>query len=170
VASFIGKDERSWDISIDALKIETIREDAGGDKEFLLGEQGAIESMRRLDRDPVLLCRVLYLLCQEQADKREVTLAQFYDGLQGEFIERAGNALVEAIKSFTPPRQREMLELAEAKTGRIQELIREQQMAVLRDRNLEAEIAGLAREKIDEELSKFMTRLGKPSSVPDLSE
>ena len=58
--------------------------------------------LERLIRDPILLCDVLYVVCKEEADKLNVSDADFGRALYGTAIAAARSALLEEIADFFP--------------------------------------------------------------------
>lgn len=63
----------------------------------------------KLEADPLLLCDVLWCLCEDQAKTRNVTAEQFYQLLEGEQIAAAADALEQAIVFFSLPAKRSTL-------------------------------------------------------------
>ena len=79
--------------------------------------------LERLIRDPILLCDVLYVVCKEEADKLNVSDADFGRALYGTAIAAARSAFLEEIADFFPDegqairRQAEERGLLPAKPG-----------------------------------------------------
>jgi len=106
--TFRDNKDREWDIAIDAPMAMKIRADC--DPKFLLNDNAEDNTYTRLATDPVLLCRVVYLLCEKQRKEREVSEESFYMEVMGKAIDRATEAMLAAIINFTPARTREILQ------------------------------------------------------------
>jgi len=107
--------DRQWRLELNVTALERIRAEADVDLLELVDGGPLLE---RLMRDPVLLCRVLYALCREQAEADGVAAEDFGRGLAGKVITDARTALVEEIVDFFhqegPMIQREAEKLAAA--------------------------------------------------------
>lgn len=93
-ACYTDANNRRWDVRINVAAIERCRESAGVD---LLN----LNSFKALADDPVKLVKALYAVCDPES--QNVTPEQFSDGLRGEALESAGDALVDAMIEFFPP-------------------------------------------------------------------
>jgi len=102
------KDEkgREWGLHIDVGTIARILNEFAIDLSKVLASREAIDE---LAGDVVKLVDVLWGLVKPQAEAKQVTPACFAEGLLGDAIERAGDALIEAIIDFFPSRRRELL-------------------------------------------------------------
>ena len=78
------------------------------------------ELVAKLASDPLLLGDVLYAVCKPQADKEDVTDEQFGEGLAGDSIAEATNALIEAIVAYLPEQKRRLMEKAAEKQRQIE--------------------------------------------------
>ncbi|MCA9232847.1 MAG: hypothetical protein KDA57_19515 [Planctomycetales bacterium] len=107
MASFTDNQGRSWAVDVTALSIQAIREQV--DPAFLLDTAGDDNTFLRLRRDPVLLCRVVFLLCAGQRQQQGVTEADFYMQVIGDAIDRATEALIETIEKFSPSHTRKII-------------------------------------------------------------
>lgn len=106
--AFRDNKDREWELFIDAPTAMKIRNDC--DQRFLLNDNAEDNTYARLAGDPVLLCRVVYLLCEKQRKEREVSEESFYREVLGKAIDRATEAMLEAIINFTPARIGEVLQ------------------------------------------------------------
>lgn len=79
------------------------------------------ESLTKLATDPYTTANVLYLICEEQATKAEVTDEQFGRLLKGDVIDSATEALLAELVDFFPKRQREALRTMLAKLNGMQD-------------------------------------------------
>lgn len=63
----------------------------------------------KLEADPVLLARVIWLACEKEATARNIVADDFFDLFDGDAFEAAQRALVESLVNFTQPRRRSIL-------------------------------------------------------------
>ncbi len=109
--AFTDNAGHSWPIDLNVTSLKRVR---------MLCEVDLMEVvdgrlLERLVTDPILLCDVLYAVCKEQADEREVTDEQFGRCMAGDAIDQATKALLEALVDFFPQRKRGVLARAVAK-------------------------------------------------------
>ena len=102
------KDEagREWIVRVDVGTIRRARDRHSIDLDGILSES---EPLRRLADDIVLRVDILWCCVEEQAKQRGVTAGQFAEGLYGEAIESATEALMEAIIDFFPKSRRDLM-------------------------------------------------------------
>jgi hypothetical protein len=156
MATFKDTAGREWQVAIDAPKIMRIREDC--DSKFLLSDGERDNTYERLLADPVLLCRVIFLLCHKEIADRSLSEEEFYLGVIGDAIDAATEAMLKAIISFTPRRTREVLEVCAAKTEKFQQLAVAKALAKINDPTLEARLM----EKIDADLTQALDQILTP--------
>lgn len=113
--SFKDNKDRPWELMIDAPAAMKIR--AEWDAKFLLNDGAEDNTYTRLATDPVLLCGVVYLLCEKQRKEREISDEDFYLQVMGDAIDRATEAMLAAIVNFTPARTREILQAVASLTS-----------------------------------------------------
>ena len=65
--------------------------------------------MERLAGDPILLADVLYVLCREECEARQVSDIDFGRSLAGDSIDSATEALLEELVDFFPSSRRGLL-------------------------------------------------------------
>lgn len=159
MATFKDTDGRTWSINLDAPSIMELREDV--DPQFLKGPDGAAETIQRLQADPVLLCNVVYVLCREQLGAS--SQKQFYESVIGDAIDRATEALLGAILSFSPSATRTLLTAIADKNRTLQQLGLQRTLAAINSPTVEAEFL----DKIDALLGTS-TPLTKPTNSPDM--
>ncbi len=88
---------REWRIGLTVAALPRLRAEAG----FDLGKAAAAEKLgEMLFGDPETVAKVLWVLVDRQAEAVGVTPEAFTEGLDGLAIERAANALIEAIIDF----------------------------------------------------------------------
>lgn len=171
MATFKDAQDREWKVALeDARQIQRIREEC--DPDFLKNDfaNGADDNtFARLQSDPVLLCRVIFLLCEKQRVERGISEEGFYLGVIGDAIESATNALLAAIKAFYPRRIRELLEVFAD-----QDILRQQAVekaaARISDPELRAEIQQAMENQIDLGFKTLMTQLSSATTTPGSSE
>jgi len=123
----------------------------------------------RLADDPVPLVAILWILCEEDAKRREVTPKEFGKALVGDAIESAVDALVEAITDFFPTRRRSLLRAAHAKTKTARENAYDLAMSRLNDPTMEARFNEAMAARMDADIQEALTRLSGPTNSAGLS-
>ena len=98
--TFKDKTEREWDLRLNAPIVKDVKEQLG--VKLTSFEEDPLD---KLSTDPVLLVDVLYLICKEQADARDMTSRQFGECLNPD-LEGVVEALLAAIVGFFPPGKR----------------------------------------------------------------
>lgn len=146
MARFKDNRGREWVVYIDIPAARRIRKTL--DVDILNIDEG----LSVLSADPILLCDVLYLLCQTEADSRGVSDEEFGEALIGEALEDACDAFVEALINFSPPRRRKVLQTM-------------QETAI----TLEKTLVGIAEKKIPEAL-KQVQQVVSGNELPDSPE
>lgn len=164
--TFKDKAGREWSLSLDAPKIMRIREEC--DPRFLLNDGDEENTFDRLDADSVLLCRVVFLLCSEGREKHGVSEEQFYSDVigDGDSIDAAVSAMLEAILSFSRGRTRTVLETLARKQQKVQQLLVEKVLTKINDPALEERIVAEAEARIDEVLGSHLTRPSSATNSP----
>ena len=123
--SFKDSEGRDWIVTVTVATVKRVRQMC--DVNLLELLEGQL--LQRLAADPVLLCDVLYAVCQPQASERNLTDEQFGAAMGGEVIDKACAAFLEALTDFFPnTQQRENLKLLLTKIQRA----REQQYGLMR--------------------------------------
>lgn len=157
MARFKDSQEREWVVEIDPFVATAIRQDPEGDKQFLIGDAdgGGRDTFSRLEGDPVRLCRVLYLLCEEQAKAAGLNQQQFYFDVLKHSIAEARVALLVAIVSFSQPQRGATLETftADRKTLELENTINETFLSEL----------GQQRDGIEDKLKTQLRNASKPA-------
>ncbi|MFO7971921.1 MAG: hypothetical protein R6U40_09240, partial [Desulfobacterales bacterium] len=80
-------------------------------------------TLERLADDPVLLVDVLYVLCEEQAQRDGVSDEDFGRGLRGDALDAAARAFLEALADFCPSRKARLIRGLVEKGGKAEEAI-----------------------------------------------
>jgi hypothetical protein len=133
VQKFTDKNGKEWTIEISIGSVRRVKAMLGID---LLDISGG-NVLESIASDPMRLCDVVYCLCKPEADAAGVDDYTFGEGLGGDAIESAANALIEDLISFFPSRQRailrkalaiarsqqeQLIELAETKVSELSDL------------------------------------------------
>ena len=131
--TFKDANGESWRIKITIGKVKEVRD-------FVLDKDGKPVDLfefvndnlaYRLFIDPVLFVDVLWVLCKDEAVGRKLTKEAFQDLLNGETLEEAERAFVEAFVDFFPQAQKgQVLTIAETAAQFRQTLRETQQKAV----------------------------------------
>ena len=117
----------------------------------------------RLADDPVLLVDLLWVLCEKQAQGRQISDEQFGEGLAGDSIEAATTALLEAVADFFPGPRRSLFQKVISKTATIEQTASKLAIAKLDDPRLEKAM----QERLNAEFEKALTQLSSATSSPE---
>lgn len=108
MASFKDSSGRVWVVEITVGTIRRVRSLV--DINLLEVVEGPL--IERLSSDPLLLCDVLYAVCQPQAEESGLSDEDFGEGLAGDVIDEATSALLESLVAFFPESRRRLLSKA----------------------------------------------------------
>jgi hypothetical protein len=109
--TFCDNAGRNWTVQINVDTIKRVRDLA---KVNLL-EVVEGKLLERLVSDPVLLCDLIYCVCQPEADAKNVSDEDFGRAMAGDAIDGATTALLEELVDFFPQGKRRVLGKALAK-------------------------------------------------------
>jgi len=112
--SFKDSLDRDWIVTVNYTAKVRVQAACNVD----LFELGVFE---KLGNDPGLIIEVLTALVADQLTARSITPAQFQDGLIGDAIERASDAMIQEIIDFFPKRRREVLRKVYAAAEQVQD-------------------------------------------------
>jgi len=168
MAKFKDNEDREWNIRIDAPAIMQIREDC--DSQFLFDDGEKQNTYQRLQSDPVLLCRVIFLLCAKQRSDRGITEEEFYFSVIGDAIDSATEAILKAIVFFTPKRTRELLSAVAKRTERMQDQAIRMALEKINDPAIEEKLMAGLKEAIDADIESRLTRLSNVTDMQGSSE
>lgn len=114
--TFTDNAGRTWTVAIHVAAVKRVRAILEIDLYGLVNE--GFERLAELCHDPVTLVDLLYVLCQDEAEKRGVSDEDFGRAMAGDSIERATMAFIEALTDFFPnPRVRAGLKRVMATAG-----------------------------------------------------
>ena len=108
---FIDRRARVWIVDIDNTTLRRVKTITG----IRLLDAVDGDLVTRLSNDPLLLGDVLYAICKPQADQQEISDEAFGEGLAGDVIADATNALLEALLAYFPEGRRRLLRKAAEK-------------------------------------------------------
>ncbi len=102
---FIDNAGRTWGISINVDAIKRVREVLSVN--LLDAVEGKL--IERLVGDPILLCDVIFVLCQPEATARNISDEDFGRSMAGDAIDAATTSLLEELVDFFPKTRRQLL-------------------------------------------------------------
>ena len=118
--------------------------------------------------DPYKLVGVLYALCMKQAESSSITPEQFGEGLCGDAIEHATDALLGAVADFFPSRRRTLLQKMTTAIKGVESLQLQKAETALENVNVEQIVSDLmAKANVSGESS---SKLPEPSGSPPSQE
>ncbi len=100
--TFMDKKRREWHVGpLDARRISDVRENC--DPQFFVGdvETGFNMPYQRLKADPILMARVVCVLCSGQRREKNVTEDDFLSAMDGDAIAGAEAAMEAVIRDFS---------------------------------------------------------------------
>lgn len=113
---FPDKLGQTWDLLIDVDAVEQVRSKLNLDLMKIDKPEG-----KAIFEDQVTFVHVLYVLCEEQAEKRQINERAFAKGFNGDTFDAAVDALIEAIADFFPKHRRMILQKSAEKTRELQD-------------------------------------------------
>ena len=158
MASFKDTAGRDWTVDITVQTLKRIKSALNID---LLDNQGGKGILGQMAADPILVCDILYVACQDQAEKAGVSDEDFGSALGGDALQAGIDALLEAFIGFFPNRaQRAALGRAWEKMGKLTEMAIEAVQETLDSGQLEAQM----KTEIGSQLTGGMKSIGTPAS------
>ncbi|MEZ6097171.1 MAG: hypothetical protein R3C03_23605 [Pirellulaceae bacterium] len=109
--TFNDSSGNTWSIAVNVGTIKRLR--SALDVNLLDAVEGKL--IERLVSDPVLLCDVIFVLCQPEAMARGISDEEFGLAMAGDAIDSATTALLEELVAFFPSGKRQVLTKALAK-------------------------------------------------------
>jgi hypothetical protein len=100
MATFRDADNREWKLRLTVGLLGDVKRDADVDLGAAIKTPQSMAEI--LYADPANLVRVLWVMVEKQAREAGVTPEEFGHAFDGEAIERAGEALLEAVADFFP--------------------------------------------------------------------
>lgn len=141
-----------WEITLNVLQFKRCRDMIGFDLSrlttlLLPGGGKGKDAMAEIVADPILFVDIVYCLCKDQIEKKNMTGEDFGRLFDGETIDAAINAFLDELANFFPEPGRSVL----------------QGMIARAKKTTQNAIAALSAEKIEELLNSAM-------STPESSE
>lgn len=99
LCQFIDLKGHTWNVAINVATLMRVKAGAGVDLLSIFDREGAL-AVRLLD-DPVFLFNILWPAVKSEAEARGVSAEDFADGLGGDVLQGATEALFEAIGILT---------------------------------------------------------------------
>jgi len=157
---------RDWSTSITVTTVKRVKQLA----DVLLTDAADDDLVDRLYADVILLCDVLYAVCQPQAETRDVTDGAFGELLAGDTIERACDSLMQDLLLFFQSGRK----VAAAKKILAAKKVEEAKIRLIESRLTDEKIAEIittetarAEQSLDEHLARHGNDCGK---LPEFSE
>ena len=117
------------------------------------------DTMKRLALDDVLFVRSLWLICEKQADERNITPADFGEALVGDCIDDAYEALRGALEDFFPKRKRNFFKRMMEADREVQVRAMEIGLEALTSPENRAQLTDAMTERVKEEVAQVLKRL-----------
>lgn len=144
---------RTWTVSVTVASIKRVRDLCGVDLLDIVQSGKSDDGLiARLATDPVLLCNVVYALCQPEAAAAGVSDEQFGEAMGGDALDGATTALLEDLVAFFPSARRQVLGKALAK------------LRAVEDRAAKLALDRLDSPEIEAELARILESSGGPAS------
>lgn len=161
--TFKDNEARTWVVAITSADLKRVRLQTGIKLDALISD--GLKPLHALLSDVEQFVDVLYLLCQSQAEKLNVSPEDFGRAMVGDYIDEAGQTFVRALADFSPSRIRTaLLDLATKGTIAAKRI----------EARASAELEKLTPEMIEEAIEKMIAeKLTPKSSVinsPDSAE
>ena len=119
--AFTDEKGRSWEIELNIRQMKRVRDILGVDLVNVIqtNKDGSIatDTIDRVANDPILLCDILWVLCEQQAKLAGVTDEDFGSSLAGDSIETATRAFLDELVDFFPGARRLILKKAVGLAG-----------------------------------------------------
>lgn len=158
--TFVDNAGRTWTVAINVAAIKRVRGLINVDLYKLVDD--GFQALAKLVADPVQLADVLYCLCKEEADSKQISDEDFGRALAGDAITLAADAFVEELIDFFPDaRARAGLRKVLDATKKVREKLLDHAETVLATLDLDREAKGL--------IASFGNSRGSSGSTPDPS-
>lgn len=132
---------RDWTVDVNVTAVKRVRDRLSID----LLDLSSGQLFEKLVADPIALVDVLYVLCEPQANERQVTDVQFGEAMAGDAIEAATTALLESLIEFFPKAKRAVLEKAVQKLRTVEAMAAQVASQRLDSPEIDAQIERLIR-------------------------
>jgi hypothetical protein len=153
--TFTDTEGRMWNIKGTLGAFERVKTSCGVDMLDLPTTQSCLKQIA----DVFTLGRVLYVMCEEQANHRSVTPEQFADGFNADVLHAASEALIEEVIFFCRKDLRPALQMAFDKARAADRKMAE---------TLQARIGSIGTE-MDAAMDRYLTSTDSATSLPESS-
>lgn len=176
MATFKDAHGRTWDLSLDTFKIREVRRATCDVKDCMHrpGKDHACEAVdlatidgeafSRMQSDVCLLVDVLYLLCHEQVQAKNLTDVDFARGLAGDSISLATKAMLESIADFFQSSRGELVRLMAQQSEALEKIGMEKALARINDPVLRDRIVAAMEVDLDNRIEDALTGLTPATS------
>lgn len=108
MATFKDAEGREWVIRLTLGSIDRVKREADVDFGVINTPEGPRKLAAMFD-NPATLAKVCYVLAHSQAEKAGVSPEQFAEAIDGDTLERMGEALNDEIVNFSPTHRRDVM-------------------------------------------------------------
>lgn len=137
MSKFTDTEGRVWNVQLTVHLVKEVKQRLDVD---LLDEQ-VHETLTLLTGDIVKSVDVLYILCNSQADKNEISDVEFGQSLYGDVLFEGINAMVEALIDFFPnPKKRMWIRRLWEKSTSHMDKTNDEMLNLLDDEKIEKEL------------------------------
>lgn len=155
--SYVDANNNKWTLPINVTTLRRVLDEEKLD----LTRSDSGDAMLRLHDEPLLLSRVLYLLLAEEIERRGISPEDFANGLHGESLEKAADALMEGVMDFFPPSKRAAVRTHVRRTKEVQAKLARRAVAKMESPELEA----LAEQAVDRAIAETFRLIGSSSTT-----
>ncbi len=127
---------RTWTVTINVGTIKRVKATLGVD----LLEAITDNLTEKLKNDICLFVDVLYVICQKEAEAKNISDESFGEGLVGDVIESATNAFLDELIEFFPTEKKMILKQALMKVNKAEKKALEMGKKYLENVKLEEEV------------------------------
>lgn len=139
--TFETSDGQRWNVEVNPVSVDKVKAELGLDLLDIASKEANV--FGRLGESPQLLVATLYILCEEQIDKRQTEPEAFGKSFKtGDVLEGATEALINALLNFFPQRKRELLEKMVTASRNMEDRLMEKAHLLI-DKKLDVELESL---------------------------
>ena len=151
----------SWNIEILVETVLKIRAEYDVDLVGLTPE-----ALGKLEDDPIVLCQIIWALCEEQAKPREMDVKAFARAVAGDPLDAAWEAISGAISDFSRGRKRSRWQKVLALTAKMHEK-EDKLLERAEDPEILKQIDEAMEARANEALKTALTRLSSATTSPE---
>lgn len=117
--TFKDNKNRTWELEVNMFTVKKVIDLLGVNIVDLKND----EVLARIKDDVIFVVDVLYVLCMEQVEKRNLTEEDFAKGLLGDSLENAVEAFIKAWTDFFPEATRKRLMNSQKLAGNVMDKV-----------------------------------------------